>query len=90
MTLESLAEWIWVVPLLPLAGAAILLFFGRRIGDPMAGWLATMLLGLAFVVSAVASVPFFTGVGEPQLVTWRSGCRRSAPRGNSPGTRCRR
>ena len=69
MTLESLTEWIWVVPLLPLAGAAILLFFGRRIGDPMAGWLATMLLGLAFVISAVASVPFFTGAGEPQLVT---------------------
>ncbi len=69
MTLESLADWIWVVPLLPLAGAAILLFFGRRIGDPMAGWLATMLLGLAFVLSAVASVPFFTGAGEPQLVT---------------------
>jgi NADH-quinone oxidoreductase subunit L len=69
VTLESLAEWIWVVPLLPLAGAVILLFFGGRIGDPRAGWLATMLLGLAFVLSAVASVPFFTGAGEPQLVT---------------------
>jgi NADH-quinone oxidoreductase subunit L len=69
MSLEQLAEWIWVVPLLPLAGAVILLFLGGRIGDPRAGWLATMLLGLAFGLSAAASVPFFTGDGEPQLVT---------------------
>ena len=61
-------RWIWVVPLLPLAGAVITIFLGGRIGDPRAGWLATMLLGLAFVLSAVASVPFFTD-GEPQLVT---------------------
>ena len=29
---------IWLIPLLPLAGALINLVFGRKLGDPRAGW----------------------------------------------------
>ncbi len=42
-----------IVPLLPLVGAAVLMLFGRRLGDPRAGWLATGLMALAFVWSLV-------------------------------------
>ena len=35
--------------LLPLAGTVILLAFGKRLGEPLAGWLATATAGLAFV-----------------------------------------
>ena len=42
-----------IVPLLPLFGAAVLMLFGRRLGDPRAGWLATGLMVLAFVSSLV-------------------------------------
>ena len=46
-------ELIWLAPVLPLAGAVILLLAGgplRRV----AGWLASMLVGTAFVVSLLA------------------------------------
>ena len=35
-------ELIWLIPALPVAGFVILTFLGRRIGDPGAGWLATL------------------------------------------------
>jgi NADH-quinone oxidoreductase subunit L len=40
----------YIIPLLPLSGAVILAFFGRRIGNPLAGWLATALVTASFVV----------------------------------------
>jgi NADH-quinone oxidoreductase subunit L len=43
---------IWLIPLLPLAGFVFILLFGRRLGDPLAGWVATITCGSAFVVSA--------------------------------------
>ena len=43
-------DLIWVIPVLPLAGAAVNLFLGRRLGRA-AGWLATALVGLGFVLS---------------------------------------
>jgi NADH-quinone oxidoreductase subunit L len=46
-------DLIWLVPALPLAGAAVNLFLGRRLGKN-AGWLATALVGLAFAVSVGA------------------------------------
>ena len=44
---------IWLVPALPLAGAVVNLFFGKRLGK-FAGWLATGLLALSAVIAAVA------------------------------------
>src|SRR6476646_4268510 len=43
----------WIIPALPAAGAVILLLFGKRIVEPMAGWLATALMFLAFGASAI-------------------------------------
>src|SRR5271155_3207477 len=37
--------------LLPLAGFLFLVTFGRRIGDPVAGWIGTVAVGGAFVVA---------------------------------------
>jgi NADH-quinone oxidoreductase subunit L len=42
-----------IVPLLPLVGAALLMAFGRRLGSPRAGWLATGLMAVAFAWSVV-------------------------------------
>ena len=50
---RDLLELVGIVPLLPLFGAVVLLLFGRRIGAPRAGWLATGLMALAFVWSLV-------------------------------------
>ena len=42
---------VWLIPALPLAGFALILLFGRRLGDPKAGYLATLMCGGAFVVT---------------------------------------
>ncbi len=48
-----MVELLWLVPALPLAGFLVLLFFGRRIGEPLAGWLATATVSLSFLVAVV-------------------------------------
>ncbi len=42
---------VWLIPALPLAGFVLILLFGRRLGDPKAGYLATLMCGAAFVVT---------------------------------------
>jgi NADH-quinone oxidoreductase subunit L len=39
----------WLIPALPVAGAALNLFFGRRLGKA-AGWVASATVGLAFAI----------------------------------------
>ena len=43
----------YLMPLLPLAGFVVLAAFGRRLGDPFAGWLGTATVGGAFVVAVI-------------------------------------
>src|SRR5215210_3655662 len=45
-------DLVWLIPALPLAGFVLILLFGRRLGDPKAGYLATLMCGAAFVVAA--------------------------------------
>ena len=49
---------VWLVPTLPLLGAVVTLFMGRRLGRA-AGWFATTVMGLSFVLSiyVVSSIP---------------------------------
>ncbi|MET0831546.1 MAG: NADH-quinone oxidoreductase subunit L [Acidimicrobiia bacterium] len=66
-------DWLWLVIALPLGGYALLQVLGRRIGEPRAGWIATLLVGAAFVVAAVASVEVLTGESPHHTVylfTW--------------------
>ncbi len=72
---RDLLDLVWLVPLLPLAGAVVLLFAGRRIGDPKAGWLATALMALAFVWSVVMLIALLSLPGSERsqvtnLFTW--------------------
>jgi NADH-quinone oxidoreductase subunit L len=50
---RDLLDLVWIVPALPALGTAILLLFGRRLGEPKAGVLATGLMALAFAWSVV-------------------------------------
>jgi len=49
-------DLVWLIPALPLAGFVLLFFFGKKIGDPLAGWLASAMLFGAFVVSAIVTL----------------------------------
>jgi len=59
-----------LVVVLPLAGMLTLLAFGRRLGEPLAGVLATALVGASFVLAVVLAVDFFAGTGEAESVRW--------------------
>ena len=68
-----MVELLWLIPALPLAGFVVLLFFGKRIGEPVAGWLGTAAVGAAFLTAIVV----FAGLwNEPDhtyelsLFTW--------------------
>ena len=51
--MASLAELVWLVPLAPLAGVVALALIGRRLGEPLAGWLGTAAVGASFVASVL-------------------------------------
>jgi NADH-quinone oxidoreductase subunit L len=54
---------VWLIPALPLAGFVILVFFGKRLGAPLSGWLATLMVGGAFA----ASIAVLSGlVNQPE------------------------
>ncbi|MGA1405433.1 MAG: NADH-quinone oxidoreductase subunit L [Ilumatobacteraceae bacterium] len=46
-------DLVWLIPALPLAGALVLIVFGARIGEPRAGWLATLATASSFAVTVV-------------------------------------
>lgn len=53
---------IWLIPVLPLAGAVLNLVLGRKLGDPRAGWVATIATASSFVVTVAA---YFEMLGLP-------------------------
>jgi NADH-quinone oxidoreductase subunit L len=79
-------EAAWLIPAFPLAGFILLVAFGRRLGEPIAGWLATLASAGAFVSTLVV----FAGLlGEPgdgrffiqHLFTWVASGRFSVDAG---------
>ena len=42
---------VWLIPALPLAGFLVILVFGRKLGEPAAGYFATAMVGASFVVT---------------------------------------
>ncbi|MYA84562.1 MAG: NADH-quinone oxidoreductase subunit L [Acidimicrobiaceae bacterium] len=54
-------EAAWLICAFPLAGFAVLLALGRRLGEPRAGWLATAAMAGSFVTSVAV---FFSLMGR--------------------------
>src|SRR5665811_942038 len=65
---EFLIRNIWLVILLPALGAVFLHFFGRRIGEPLAGWIASSMIGGSFLIGLIAAIPLFQGGAEAHVV----------------------
>ncbi|CAN5351443.1 NADH-quinone oxidoreductase subunit L [soil metagenome] len=58
--------------LLPLASFVVLVFIGKRMGNPLAGWFATLAIGTSFVCSIAAMVSW---LGQPDGSPWGYGIR---------------
>ncbi len=59
-----------LVLLLPLTGFVVLLAFGKRLGEPWAGVVATMTVGASFVLAVIAALDFFAGDAHAGTITW--------------------
>src|SRR6476619_1917719 len=59
----------WLIPALPLTGFVLLVLFGRRLGDPGAGWLATVMVALSFLTTVAVFVDLLSRSGEARSVT---------------------
>ncbi len=53
-----MVEAAWLIPAFPLAGFLFLMAFGRRLGEPVAGWVATAAVGGSFL----STVTVFLGL----------------------------
>ncbi len=62
-------EAVWLIPALPLTGFLVLLVAGRRLGDPRAGWLATAMMGAAFLTAVVVFLGLVGEEGEERVFT---------------------
>ncbi|MEY2432978.1 MAG: NADH-quinone oxidoreductase subunit [Acidimicrobiaceae bacterium] len=51
-----MVELVWLIPALPLFGFLVLLVAGRKMGEPFAGWFATLMCGGAFAASVIVLV----------------------------------
>lgn len=65
----------FLIPLFPLVGFLILAPFGRRIGNPIAGWIATLMVFASFVVTVllfanVATQPASSRLFVENWFTW--------------------
>jgi len=63
-----MADFIWLVPALPLAGAVILMVAGKPLRR-IAGGLASLLVGAAFVVSVTVLIDLLGGGPEERTLT---------------------
>jgi NADH-quinone oxidoreductase subunit L len=68
-------HYAYIIPLLPLSGAVILAFFGRRIGNPLAGWLGTLLVAASFLVAVFVFADLLNRAGgnrafDQTIFTW--------------------
>ena len=58
-----MADLVWLIPAFPLFGFFLILLFGRRLGDPKSGYLATAMVSASF---AVAAAIYFDLLGQPE------------------------
>ena len=49
----------FLIPLFPLAGFFVLAAFGRKLGNPLAGYIATAMVGASFVVTVITFAGLF-------------------------------
>ncbi len=65
----------WLIPAFPLAGFALLVLFGRRLGEPGAGWVATVASAASFATTVAVFADLVGMEGEERfrvqtLFTW--------------------
>jgi len=66
--MEELTDLVWLVPLFPLVGFSLLVIFGKALGEPKAGWLASAAMFGSFVASCLVLVGLLARDADDRLV----------------------
>jgi NADH-quinone oxidoreductase subunit L len=66
---------VWLVPALPLVGFLTIVVFGRRLGEPRAGWFASAMVGASFLVTLGVFIDLMSKSAEQRehirrIFTW--------------------
>ncbi len=59
-----MVDVIWLIPAFPLVGFLTLVVFGRKLGDPKAGYFATLMVAASFVVAVGAYIDLLSKPAE--------------------------
>ncbi len=63
-----MTEYLWLLVALPLLGAVLNLFFGKKIGEPLSGWIAFALVGIGWGIAVGPTIGFVTGSASPETI----------------------
>jgi NADH-quinone oxidoreductase subunit L len=62
-------DQVWLIPAFPVAGFLLLVLAGRRLGDPKAGWLATLAVAGSFAASVALFLSLRSQPAESRQIT---------------------
>ena len=62
--MSTLVDLVWLIPAFPLAGVLSLMAMGRRLGEPRAGWLATLMMGGSFIATLLVFIGLLGHEGD--------------------------
>src|SRR5687767_704186 len=60
---------VWLIPAFPLTGFVLLVLLGRKLGEPLAGWLATVAMAGSFVSTVVVFVGLIDRPSDDRFFT---------------------
>ncbi|MGA2092338.1 MAG: NADH-quinone oxidoreductase subunit L [Sedimentisphaerales bacterium] len=70
-----MSEFLWLIPVLPLAGFVMLVLFGKRISNTAVGWISVGTVALSAIIAGIVGFNFITvppanGFWSQTLWTW--------------------
>lgn len=63
-----MTDLLWLVVALPLVGATFNIFFGKRIGEKYAGWIALAFVSVAWAIAVPPTVALITGTAQSETI----------------------
>ena len=67
-----MVDYLWLIVALPLLGFLINILFGKRIGEPLTGWLGFSLVGISWLIALVPTLDFLFGHANPETIFYYS------------------
>ncbi len=63
-----MVDYLWLIVALPLVGALINILFGKKIGEPLAGWLAFSIVAISWLIAVPPTLDFLFGTANPETI----------------------